>query len=534
VVRLNSRASRIGATVIALIATALMTGSATAAPSQRLAGGAVRAAAAPVAGSCESLTALTLPNTAITSAAVAAASGTTPASCRVHAQVTHPPAGDTENIDVWMPLEGWNGRFQGVGGGGYSGGSPQALALPVSQGYAAGSTDTGHPGASGNFALDANGRLNWQLIRDNAYLGIHDMTVVGKAVVAAFYGRPAHHAYWNGCSTGGRQGLSEAQRYPNDYDGILSAAPAINWSRFIPAELWPQLVMLQAGDFLPQCKFAAFQAAAVQACDRLGDRVKDGVIGDPLRCDFDPRTQVGTVTPCGTITAQDADVVAKILAGPRGSGGDFLWYGLTPGSSFAGLALTATSGATTVGVPFPIALTHIGVWLLQNPSWDWTTATFAQYEQWFVQSVEEYTAVIGTDNPDLRAFKQAGGKLVIWHGLADQLIFPQGTVNYYERVKALMGGAKKTEELARLFLAPGVAHCAGGAGPAPDNPLNAVVDWVEHGHAPRVLNGVLRDPSGTVTETRPICLYPEVAAYKGHGEVTAASSFACRPAGSQG
>jgi feruloyl esterase len=518
--------------VIALIGTAMLTGGAVAAPShtQRPAS----AAQTTTPGSCESLTALTLPNTVVTSAAVAAASGTVPASCRVHATVTHPPAGDTVNIDVWMPVEGWNGRFQGVGGGGYSGGSPQSLAAPVSRGYAAGSTDTGHPGASGGFALDANGRLNWQLIRDNAYLGIHDMTVVGKAVTAAFFGRPARYAYWNGCSTGGRQGLSEAQRYPEDYDGILSAAPAINWSRFIPAELWPQLVMLRDGDFLPQCKFEAFQAAAVQACDQVGDRVGDGVIGDPLRRDFDPRTQIGKVTPCGTITAQDATIVRKILAGPRTSTGEFLWYGLTPGASFAGLARTATTGDTTTGVPFPIPVTHIGTWLLQDPSWNWMTVTYEQYEQLFVQSVEQYTSVIGTDNPDLRAFKRAGGKIVIWHGLSDQLIFPQGTVNYYERVKALMGGSQRTEDFARLFMAPGVAHCGGGTGPSPDDPLNAVVDWVEHGRAPRVLNGVTRDAGGAVTQSRPICLYPEVAAYKGHGDPAAASSFICRRPGEHG
>jgi feruloyl esterase len=146
----------------------------------------------------------------------------------------------------------------------------------------------------------------------------------------------------------------------------------------------------------------------------------------------------------------------------------------------------------------------------------------------FVQSVEQYTDVIGTDDPDLRPFRRAGGKLLIWHGQADQLIFPQGTVNYYERVKDVIGGASKTEDFARLFLAPGVAHCAGGPGPNPDNPLGALVDWVERGRAPQVLNGVVRDASGTVTRTRPICMYPEVAAYRGHGDEAAASSFVCR------
>jgi feruloyl esterase len=483
------------------------------------------------ANACTSLAGLALPDTTITSASVAPAAGAMPATCQVHAVVTHPPAGDSVNIDVWMPVDGWNGRFQGVGGGGYVGGFPQALAQPVSQGYAAASTDTGHSGASGAFVLDSNGRLNWQLVRDFAYLGVHDMTVVGKAITAAFYGRAARYSYWNGCSTGGRQGLAEAQRYPDDYDGILSAAPAINWSRFIPAEFWPELVMLRADDFLPQCKFGAFRAAAIAACDVVGDGVRDGVIGDPSRCAFDPRSLIGRATPCGTITAQDAAVVAKILAGPRSVTGDFLWYGLTPGASFAALAGTATVNGTTTGAPFPIALTHLGIWVLQNPAWDWTTATYESYDQLFTQSVEEYTSVIGTDNPDLRAFQRSGGKVLIWHGEADQLIFPQGTVNYYQRVAATTGGTARTDQFARLFLAPGVTHCAGGPGPQPDNPLSALVDWVERGHAPQTLAGVVRDSTGAVVQARPICLYPEVAAYRGHGDPNAAASFVCRRPG---
>ncbi|HKT03345.1 MAG TPA: tannase/feruloyl esterase family alpha/beta hydrolase [Rugosimonospora sp.] len=485
---------------------------------------------APVsAGVCASLTGLALSQTRVTGASVVAASGAVPATCQVHAVVTHPPAGDAVNVDVWLPVAGWNGRFEGVGGGGYAGGFPQALGQPVSQGYAAAATDTGHPGAGGGFALDAGGRLDWPLIQDFAYLGIHDMTVVGKAVTAAFYGRAARYAYWNGCSTGGRQGLSEAQRYPDDYDGILAGAPAINWSRFIPAEFWPELVMLRDGDFLPQCKFSAFQAAAVATCDPVGDGVRDGVIGDPARCAFDPRTLIGQATPCGAITARDAAVVAKILAGPRDTAGDFLWYGLAPGASFAGLANTTTANGTTTGAPFPIAVTHLGTWLLQNPGWDWTTATYQQYDQLFAQSVEEYTGVIGTDNPDLHAFARAGGKVLIWHGEADQLIFPQGTVNYYQRVQAAMGGPARTAQFARLFLAPGVAHCSGGPGPQPEDAFGALVSWVEHGAAPLTLPGVVKDNTGAVTATRPICLYPGVAGYRGHGDPTAASSFTCRP-----
>jgi hypothetical protein len=500
------------------------------------------------AATCASLTTLSLPNTTVNSA-VDTPAGTVPPpfpglpptqvveTCRVHASVTTPGVGDQIGIDVWMPVSGWNGRFQGVGGGGYSTGNPASLAGPVDAGYSAAVTDGGHTGASsftGSFALDSKGRLNWPLIEDFSYRALHDLAVVGKAVTAAYFGMQAKFSYWNGCSTGGRQGLAEAQRYPSDYSGILSAAPAINWQKFIPAELWPELVMLHSGDFLPQCKFNAFQAAAVKACDALGDRVADGVIEDPLACKFDPNSLVGTSTPCGTITAQDAAVVAKIVAGPRTTSGDFLWYGLTWGASFSGLANTITNGGTTGGAPFPIALAHMGTWVQQNPpvpggSWDWTTTTFDQYDQLFQQSVEMYSDVIGTDNPDLRAFKKAGGKLIIWHGLADQLIFPQGSINYYNRVQQLMGGRGDTTEFARLFLAPGVAHCAGGPGPQPETPLNQLVDWVEHGHAPTSLNGVIRDPStGAITETRPICLYPDLAVYKGHGPTTQASSFVCR------
>jgi feruloyl esterase len=237
------------------------------------------------------------------------------------------------------------------------------------------------------------------------------------------------------------------------------------------------------------------------------------------------------VTPCGTITAQDAAVVAKILAGPRSTMGEFLWYGLTPGTSFAALAGTTTAGGSTTGAPFPIALTHIGTWLLQNPGWDWTTATYDQYDQLFTQSVEEYTSVIGTDNADLRAFQRSGGKVLIWHGQADQLIFPQGTLNYYQRVEATMGGPARTEQFARLFLAPGVGHCAGGRGPQPDNPLGTLVDWVERGHPPQTLTGVVRDTTGAATQSRPICLYPEVATYRGRGDITKAENFACRRPG---
>src|SRR5215475_522174 len=190
--------------------------------------------------SCESLATVALPNTTIESATIDPANASI---CRVTAITTHPPLGDKIKIWVAIPASNWNGRFVGIGGGGFSGGSAAGVNQPLSLGYASASTDTGHDGGSGSFALDANGRLNWQLIRDNAHVGIHEMTVTGKALTQAMYGVTPKYSYFNGCSTGGRQGLMEAQRYPQDYNGIVSGAPAINWQNFIPQERWGAVAM---------------------------------------------------------------------------------------------------------------------------------------------------------------------------------------------------------------------------------------------------------------------------------------------------
>src|SRR5436190_740069 len=257
--------------------------------------------------SCESLTNVSLPNTTIDSVALNASDG----SCRVTATVTHPPSGDRVKIFIGLPVTNWNGRFRGNGGGGFSGGTAISVRGAVALGFASGATDTGHEGGSGSFALDANGRLNWQSIVDNAHLGIHDMTVIGKAITLAFYGKAPRYSYFVGGSTGGRQGLMEAQRYPNDYDGIFSSCPAINWHRFIPADLWPQVVMVAAKNLVPKSKLAAATAASVTACDAL-DGVTDNVIDDPIRCAYDPKALVGTKVGDDTFSEADADVVRKI------------------------------------------------------------------------------------------------------------------------------------------------------------------------------------------------------------------------------
>lgn len=493
-------------------------------------GGAVPAAVSPspaVANakpvrSCESLATVALPNTTIESAVI---DPNTPGVCRVTAVTTHPPTGDKIRIWVGIPTTNWNGRFQGTGGGGFSGGSAAGINQPVAQGYAAGSTDTGHEVGSGSFALDAKGRLNWQLIADNAHLGIHEMTVTGKALTQAMYGVAPRYSYFNGCSTGGRQGLMEAQRYPQDYDGIVSASPAINWSRFIPQELWGAILMNAVNNPVPACKLAAATTAAITACDSI-DGVKDGVIEDPQRCTFDPKSLIGiSAGDCGAFTAADADVIRKLWQGPRREDGSFLWYGLPPGADLS--ALWGSRGTPLRPQAFGISLDWFKYFLAQDPQLDGSTITPAAYERFWDQSVEQYSAVIGTDNPDLSAFRDHGGKVLIWHGWADQLISSLGTVDYYKRVVEKMGGAAKTAEFARLFMAPGVGHCGGGSGPTPTGQMDALLSWVEQRKAPETLPAERRDQSGAVVRSRPLCLYPQVARYKGTGSTDSAANFVC-------
>jgi feruloyl esterase len=459
-----------------------------------------------------------LPNTTIDSATVDPTDG----ACHVTATVTHPPSGDRVRVFIALPMKGWNGRFQGTGGGGFVGGSSATLRGPLHMGYAAGATDTGHPGFTGSFALNTNGTLNWQAIADNAYLGIHEMTLVGQALAKAFYGKSPRYSYFVGGSTGGRQGLMEAQRYPNDYDGIISACPAINWQRFLLAELWPQVVMQASSNFVSKAKLDAVTAAAVAACDSL-DGVTDGVIDDPMHCNYDPKALVGTQVGGSTFTEVDADVVRKIWQGPRAQDGSFLWYGPDRGADLSPLA--GTGGKPLSGRPFPIPLDWVRYFLVQDPKWDPATLTPAEFELLWRQSVEEYGAVIGTDDPDLTRFRDHGGKIIIMHGLADQLITADGTIDYYKRVLQRMGGEKEVSQFARLFLVPGVDHGFHGAGATPVGQMEALTRWVEEGVAPDKLLAEHKDHDSRVTRTRPLFPYPQVAKYKGTGSTDEATNF---------
>jgi len=317
----------------------------------------------------------------------------------------------------------------------------------------------------------------------------------------------------------------EVQRYPQDYNGVVAASPAINWTKFHPQQLWGPVVMNASNNPVPACKLNAATAAAIAACDAI-DGVKDGVIEDPKRCTFDPKTLVGTPAgECGAFTEADASVIGKLWAGPRREDGSFLWYGLPRGADLN--ALWTSRGTPLRPVPFAIMLDWFRYFLTQDPQFDPGAVTPAAYERLFDQSVEQYATVIAADNPDLKAFRDRGGKAIVWHGWADQLISAEGTVDYYNRVQQEMGGAKKASEVMRLFMAPGVGHCGGGAGPAPTETLESLLTWVEDGKAPETLPAVRRDQTGTITRKRPLCQYPLVAKYKGSGSTDDAANFTC-------
>ncbi|GAA4836561.1 tannase/feruloyl esterase family alpha/beta hydrolase [Kitasatospora terrestris] len=453
-----------------------------------------------------------------------------PAHCEVTVTLTHPGAGDHAEVNVWLPQAGWNGRFQAVGGSAYAAGDNGAgLAAAVRQGYAAATTDAGVGGPlDTSWALDASGHVNTALLDNFASRSAHEMALVGKDVVAGVYGRAASWSYWNGCSTGGRQGYLEAQRYPEDFDGVNAAAPGINWNQFEVATLWPQVVMHETRTYPTACEFDAFNRAALTACDRL-DGAADGLVGDPARCDYDPRRLIGTRIVCDgkeiTVTAADAEVVRRIWDGPRDAEGRRLWYGLPIGADFRYLAASRTDeNGVTTGSPFVVPAVWAATFVQKQPSFDTANLTYARFEEIFRKAGAEYDQVIGARDPDLSAFRAAGGKLITWHGTADQLIPTAGTVDYRKRVERRMGGSERVDDFYRLFLAPGVPHCGLNGGKVDD--LAALTAWVERGKAPAVLHADLTTADGR-TVTRDLCRYPTVPRYTGHGDPAAASGFRC-------
>jgi hypothetical protein len=444
--------------------------------------------------------------------------------CDITVTLTHPGADDRVAVKVGLPQDRslWSGRFQAVGGSAYQAGDFGApLVQGIKDGYATASTDAGvKTGLDASWALTPDGTANQPLLTNFASRSVHDLAVVGKQVTKTFYDTPASYSYWNGCSTGGRQGYLAAQEYPRDFQGILADAPAVSWDRFAVATLWPQVVFHEEGVSPTPCELGAFNKAVVDACDTV-DGVRDSIIDDPQACRWDPRELVGTQVDCGdrtvTISADVADAVRKIWAGPVSSDGRRLWYGPSKGADFGWLA--------TPGKPFIVADLWVRNFVERNLDLDTTALSYEQFERIFRSSQRQFHDVIGSDDPDLSAFAGAGGKLLSWHGQADQLVPTQGTVDYRERVERRFGGAQRVDSFYRLFLLPGVEHCGGGPGAQPSDALGTLVRWVEQGQAPATLATSVTRQDGSVV-TRDVCSYPHRTRYTG-GDPASASSYRC-------
>lgn len=477
------------------------------------------------ATSCADLAKLTLPQTRITlaervPAGAFAAPGVqqplqVPALCRV-AGVVEPAI----KFEVWLP-EGqtWNGRFQAVGGGGLAGIiSYPAMAEAVRSGYASSSTDTGHESTDFTWLVDR------QRVIDYGYRAIHEMTVKAKSIIETHYGRPAEYSYFNGCSTGGRQGLMTAQRYPDDYDGIISGAPVFRFTNLHMGQLWTAHATLKKpGAVLTRDDLAKVSEAVLAQCDAK-DGVKDGVLLDPRTCDFDPSGLQG-------FSAAQIEALKLIYQGavnPRT--GVQIYPGLEPGSegpqpNNPGWALIMNGKE-----PFPIDQAVLGGMGFGNyEGWDWRTFDFDRD----VELVDAKLArTLNAVDPDLRDFKARGGKLIVYHGWNDPGVMPQQTLDYYDNVVEYaaksqgVDGKAYTDEYLRLFMVPGMGHCRGGTGPDQADWVAALAGWVEKGQAPTSITAQRVD-QGKVVTTRPLCPHPQVARYKGRGDTNDAGNFEC-------
>lgn len=433
-----------------------------------------------------------------------------PQICRV--ELTIQP---TINVEIWLPTN-WNQRLQSIGGGGYAGFIPyDKLAEAVKHGYVAASTDTGHTGnlMDGKFVLKDR-KLQNDLLTDFAYRSVHEMTVKTKQIIMSYYGQAANYAYWNGCSTGGRQGLMEAQKYPDDYDGLYIAAPAIHWDKFVPAELWPQVVMQEElGRPFEEEKLEKVRKMIIELADEK-DGINDGLVSDPTTLFVNQELLINAGLDDDEIRA-----LQKIWQGPTDSNGKFLWFGIEP---TAPLDVLASSKG-----PFPIPVDYLKYWVKKSPNFDWRRLGYRGFENYFNESVELFRPIMGTDNPDLTEFKRLGGKMIIWHGLNDRLIAPKGTIQYYNNVWKMMGGYDSVDDFLKLYLAPGVDHCNGGDGPDKVNGFESMVVWVEKKQAPtRLIAQKIED--GEITIQRPLCQYPQKTIYKGEGDTNNPENFICQ------
>jgi feruloyl esterase len=488
------------------------------------------------AATCESLAKLALPDTSINTAESLPAGAFTPPSgppiqnlpafCRV-AGVIRPTSDSNIHFEVWMPSSGWNHKFQGVGNGGFAGViSFGAMGSLVTRGHSTASTDTGHE-AGGTDASWALGHP--QKVIDFGYRAIHETAAKAKAIIGAFYGEDPRRSYFSSCSNGGRQALMEAQRFPADYDGIIAGAPANFWTHLLAAAAWDNQAILATDSYIPAAKLPAIEAAALAACDAL-DGVKDGVIENPAQCRFDPAALLCKGEESDAcLTAPQVAALAKIYGGPRNSKGARIFPGYSPGGEAepGGWGAWITGAAREKSLMFAFGTQFFKNMVYATPAWDYRTFDVDRDTK---AADEKAAGMLNATDPDLKRFKDRGGKLILYHGWSDAAIPATNAIDYYTSAVSKMG-AKSAGEFVRLFMVPGMQHCGGGSGPNSFDMDAAMERWVEEGVAPEQIiatkykTGANR--ASGVLRTRPLCAYPEVARWKGTGSTDDAANFVC-------
>jgi len=519
-------------------------------------------AAAPLVASqkdCTALTQVKLKDATVLSAEVVPAGETStdwlqqpqhqphPAYCWVKAEA-HPSADSKIGIEVWMPLSSWSQDYVQVGNGGLAGSINHATMIPqIAAGHAVAATDDGHTGA-GTDGSWANGHPEKRI--DFGYRAVHVTSVVSKRIVSLFYRRAARFAYFNGCSEGGREALMEAQRYPDDFDGILAGAPAHAWMSLMAGFAWnAQALLKDPASYIPEAKRTLIEKAALQACGAQ-DGFADPFVQHPLACHFNPAELACKGSDEETcLTAAQLSALQKVYAGASsGRTGQKLSPGYMPGAEAEPGPPGVSYSSYIYGQAPPVTLDLLFSSSFYG-SFVFEQANYSSLALNFDGDVERANGAMGdimnATNPDLRAFKAHGGKLLHYHGWNDGSPPPLSSVDYYREVVAKMGGPGRTEDFYRLYMVPGMMHCGLGAGPnsfgnlldrsnsrdPEHNIFSALQQWVEKGRAPsRVIatKYTADDPSQPILMTRPLCPFPAEATWSGKGSTNDAANFSCQ------
>jgi feruloyl esterase len=471
---------------------------------------------------CAQLTAATLDGGRIVSATSVPANVTTkmPAFCEVRAALS--PAPGSNVTAVYRLPANWNGNVLGIGGGGSAGNiSLQGASEGLARGYAIVQNDMGHASSSAtdwSFAIKAPGQPNVDAIVDFGHRATHVATVAGKAVVSRYYNRPAARSYFQGCSTGGRQGLAEVQRYPEDYDGVIAGAPVYTPLVYSNAMLRVQAFHKKPESNLRPEHVPLVQQAVLAACDKQ-DGLTDGILTDPRACTFDPKVlQCSAASSASCLTTSQVETVTRVYEGVKTKDGRYAAMPLMRGGEADWVRRMVGTPEQPRGINAVLGAPVMSYLVKHDPAYD--LMSFDPERDMSALEGGLAGEHLHQRNPDLSRFVARGGKLLLWHGFNDPGPSPLSTIEYFEAVKARVPGAR---DAVRLFLAPGVLHCGGGPGPDRFDTLTALEQWVEKGTPPVSMLATKADSP----VSRPLCPYPQLPWYTGSGDPNAAASFAC-------